>query len=118
MAKTDTDGTIDVVCFYASIALLLVGLTTALCSCGDGAAANPTEIKNSHGQTTAMLYGPGIRAAFIKWISENKDKKIVSVTCDWHGSFAAITYEEPPVKEVPKCKECGRPYPCEKGEQK
>jgi hypothetical protein len=120
MAKTDTNETINIICFYVGAVLFLTGLTIALCSCGESAKKQPQEIKNAHGQTTVILEGYGLRDTFVKWLSENKDKKIISMTSDWHGSFAAITYEEPPVivKEIPKCKECGRPYPCEKGEQK
>lgn len=120
MARDTTSETIDIVSFYGCILLVAVAAVCSFCSCGVPETPPPPEIKNLHGQTTVILEGSNTRTAFKKWLSENKDKKIVSTTCDCLGNFASVTYEEPPVvvKEIPKCKECGRPYPCEKGEQK
>lgn len=86
---------------------------TILISCGGGGGGEykPTVIKNSHGATVIFTSGgsphsPRMRA--ITWIEDNTDKKIVSVSFDWHGSVAVVVYE---VGDTNKCKECGQPMP-------
>ena len=84
---------------------------TLLCSCGSGSKEDkPIVIKNSHGQSTVIFslkdpVGRGAREQAIAWIENNTDKKIVSVSFDWHGAMSVIVYE---VGDTKKCKECGQ----------
>ena len=66
---------------------------TILCSCGSGSNEyKPIVIKNSHGQST-VIFLSGAREKAIAWIEDNTDKKIVSVSFDWHGAMSVIVYE-------------------------
>lgn len=86
---------------------------TLLCSCGGGGEYRPFVIKNDHGQSMVIFNCQGSREKVLAWVEDNKDKKIVSVSFDWHGSTSVVVYEEPAVPKKPKCKECGQPIPCE-----
>lgn len=97
--------------------IILLGLAMGTSSCGTPDPAQKV-IKNDRGQTTVLIEGLGARNHFREWLEKNTDKKIVAMICEPHNSFVAITYEEPLAKEPVKCKECGRPMPCEKEEQK
>jgi len=68
-----------------------IAITILLCSCG-GKEYKPIVIKNSHGQST-VIFQAGAREKAIAWIEDNTDKKIVSVSFDWHGAMSVIVYE-------------------------
>ena len=105
--------------YYTTILLSLFMIPfmaiTILCSCGSG-KDKPIVIKNSHGQSTVIFNSTGLSGArekAIAWIEDNTDKKIVSVSFDWHGAMSVIVYEVGDPKKPPKCKECGQPKLCE-----
>lgn len=89
-----------------------IAITIILCSC-DNKEYKPIVIKNSHGQST-VIFQAGAREKAIAWIEDNTDKKIVSVSFDWHGAMSVIVYEVGDPKKPPKCKECGQPIPEER----
>ena len=104
--KWVTDNGLEAVFSIPFIAIIL-------CSCGSrgGGEYKPTVIKNSHGQSTVIFNSTRLSAArekAIAWIEDNTDKKIVSVSFDWHGAMSVIVYE---VGDPKKCKECGQPMP-------
>jgi hypothetical protein len=120
--KWVTDNGLEAVISPWGIIIPFIAITIAimiLCSCGGGGGEyKPTVIKNSHGATVIFTSGrsphsPRRRA--ITWIEDNTDKKIVSVSFDWHGSVAVVVYEETvgDPKKPSKCKECGQPKLCE-----
>jgi hypothetical protein len=78
---------------------------TILCSCGSGSKDKPIVIKNSHGQSTVIFsagMGRTSREKAIAWIEDNTDKKIVSVSFDWHGATSVIVYEVGDTKKQAK----------------
>ena len=107
--KWVTDNGLEAVFMIPFIAI------TILCSCGSGSKEyKPIVIKNSHGQSTVIFsagFGRTSREKAIEWIEDNTDKKIVSVSFDWHGAMSVIVYE---VGDTKKCKECGQPIPEER----
>jgi len=107
--KWVTDNGLEAVFMIPFIAI------TILCSCG-GKEDRTIVIKNSHGQSTVIFsadMGRTSQEKAIAWIEDNTDKKIVSVSFDWHGAMSVIVYEVGDPKKPSKCKECGQPKLCE-----
>jgi ABC-type glycerol-3-phosphate transport system substrate-binding protein len=113
--KWVTDNGLEAVISPWGIIIPFIAITIILCSCGSGSKEyKPIVIKNSHGQSTVIFTSSSmggtrsVREKAIAWIEDNTDKKIVSVSFDWHGAMSVIVYE---VGDTKKCKECGQPMP-------